>query len=576
SHVPLQTRKPIATVATPMLDFTGLGILQEAQTEQFNLPVFGSLLLMTYIPVSLFVITVVRRPLLRKLKIAMPDASETRLFEQAIRQLFGLLLTSTFVFLFLIFGTESLTRTIGSGAIAMLSCTSALLLLGLLTLCFRRLDHYIRGFVLTGGLALSVVYVILHAQFGWSPLKEISGKEVIKVLKVPPEILSLPQFQIAKTQDIIVNAYGGGIRAGLFTAKLLARVDDMSCGEFGQKLDRLSGVSGGSLGIAIYATLRQEYVASGGWPADCKKQMPRLPNLEPLVSEALLQDHLSPILARMMSIDLVPGITPQRGQALLNSWQDATKKVLMNLKSQRVPNGSNAISLLALAKPITKLTAGVIPAPKIYFNSTDSGTGQRLWLSNTGNRGDGLQNKGELAPEFQVGMAALHSARFPLVSPSGSFPKDDGTYKLVDGGYADNSGAETLRATGNEISDAHKNWINIDGNPPVDYCPTLEKAKKREVWSGLNALFAIREAQAGLAVGRLESILKDTYVDIDLDQAFSNTISDKNYRCEFIHRMRSAPLGWYLTKKTAGNMDISVMTNANKICEKLKPICTAN
>ncbi|MET3140012.1 hypothetical protein AAKU61_004396, partial [Undibacterium sp. GrIS 1.2] len=31
SHVPLQTRKPIATVATPMLDFTGLGILQEAQ-----------------------------------------------------------------------------------------------------------------------------------------------------------------------------------------------------------------------------------------------------------------------------------------------------------------------------------------------------------------------------------------------------------------------------------------------------------------------------------------------------------------------------------------------------------------
>lgn len=92
----------------------------------------------------------------------------------------------------------------------------------------------------------------------------------------------------------------------------------------------------------------------------------------------------------------------------------------------------------------------------------------------------------------------------------------------------------------------------------------------------MNALFAIREAQAGLAVGRLESILKDTYVDIDLDQAFSNTISDKNYRCEFIHRMRSAPLGWYLTKKTAGNMDISVMTNANKICEKLKPICTAN
>ncbi|MET3118044.1 hypothetical protein AAKU64_002270, partial [Undibacterium sp. GrIS 1.8] len=37
SHVPLQTRKPIATVATPMLDFTGLGILQEAQMKAKSL-----------------------------------------------------------------------------------------------------------------------------------------------------------------------------------------------------------------------------------------------------------------------------------------------------------------------------------------------------------------------------------------------------------------------------------------------------------------------------------------------------------------------------------------------------------
>ncbi|MET3117202.1 hypothetical protein AAKU64_001418 [Undibacterium sp. GrIS 1.8] len=36
SHVPLQTRKPIATVATPMLDFTGLGILQEALSLKLN------------------------------------------------------------------------------------------------------------------------------------------------------------------------------------------------------------------------------------------------------------------------------------------------------------------------------------------------------------------------------------------------------------------------------------------------------------------------------------------------------------------------------------------------------------
>jgi hypothetical protein len=37
SHVPLQTRKPLATVVTPMLDFTGLGILQEALLIEFAL-----------------------------------------------------------------------------------------------------------------------------------------------------------------------------------------------------------------------------------------------------------------------------------------------------------------------------------------------------------------------------------------------------------------------------------------------------------------------------------------------------------------------------------------------------------
>ena len=388
--MPLKLRALKASISWVGVAALSAFLVMFCQTEQFNLPVFGSSLLMTYIPVSLFVITVVRRPLLRKLKIAIPDRDKGRLFDQAIRQLFGLFIASSVVYLFLIFGTESLTRKIGSGAIVMLFCTSALLLLGLLTLCFRRLNRYLPGFVLTGTLVLSLVYVLLHAQIGWSPLKEISGKEV---LEIPSKELFPQKVQTAKNQDIIVNAYGGGLRAGLFTAKLLARIDDMSCGEFGQKLDRLSGVSGGSLGIAIYATLRQEYVVSGGWPADCKQKMPRLPNLEPLVSDVLVQDHLSPILARMLSIDLVPGITPQRGQALLNSWQDATQKVLINLKSQRVPNGSNAISLLALARPITELNAGVIPAPKIYFNSTDSGAGQRLWLSNTGNWGGGLKER---------------------------------------------------------------------------------------------------------------------------------------------------------------------------------------
>lgn len=569
---PWSLRSAGACMVWLLVLFLPMFMVMSCLPDRFNIPVLSSLLLMTYLPILLYKATVNRRPLLRKLNIIVPEANETLLFEHAVRRLAGLFIAAVMLFLFLVFGAESLTSSIGSAAIVMLFCSSSLLLLCALTLCFRRLGYHVPGFALTGSLVLLAVYFVLHAQFGWSPFKEVPGEEV---LMAKSETLILPQVQPAKEQDIIVNAYGGGIRAALFTATLLARVDDMSCGEFGQKLDRLSGVSGGSVGIAVYATLRQEYVASGGWPADCRRHLPRLAHLELLIDDVLIQDHLSPVLARMLSIDLLPGIVPQRGQALLNSWQDATQKALGNLKAQQGPGGSNAISLFALARPITSLTAGVAPAPKIYFNSTESASGQRLWLSNTGNWGDGAGRQGKLVSQFQVGMAALHSARFPLVSPSGSFPQSDGTYKLVDGGYADNSGAETLRTTGSQAGDASKHWINIDGNPPAVDCPTLEKAKTAEVWSGLNALFAVREAQAGLAVSRLKTTLEDIHVNIDLNKAFSHSISDADHRCEFIHRLRSAPLGWYLTKKSAGDMHIAISEQANWICEKLKPLCVA-
>ena len=62
-----------------------------------------------------------------------------------------------------------------------------------------------------------------------------------------------------------VNAHGGGLRAAVFTAQVLARADDATCGGFGKQVAAFSGVSGGSVGIATYLLARQELVARGGW-----------------------------------------------------------------------------------------------------------------------------------------------------------------------------------------------------------------------------------------------------------------------------------------------------------------------
>ncbi len=189
---PWSLRSASACMVWLLTGFLPMFLVMYCLPDRFNIPVLSSLLLMTYLPILLFKATVNRRSLLRKLNIAMPEASETLLFEHAIRHLLGLFFASAIVFLFLVFGAESLTSSIGSGAIAMLFFSSSLMLLCVLTLCFRRLGHYIPGFALTGSLALLVVYAILHAQFAWSPFKEIPGNEV---LTAKPETLAPPQVQ---------------------------------------------------------------------------------------------------------------------------------------------------------------------------------------------------------------------------------------------------------------------------------------------------------------------------------------------------------------------------------------------
>src|SRR5690606_37338373 len=57
----------------------------------------------------------------------------------------------------------------------------------------------------------------------------------------------------------VVAAAGGGLRAAYWTALLLAEMDDRTCGQFGRHVLAASGVSGGSLGLALYAAQRRAW-----------------------------------------------------------------------------------------------------------------------------------------------------------------------------------------------------------------------------------------------------------------------------------------------------------------------------
>jgi len=142
---------------------------------------------------------------------------------------------------------------------------------------------------------------------------------------------------------------------------------------------------------------------------------------------------------------------------------------------------------------------------------------------------------------------------------------------LVDGGYADNSGANTLFHT--DPAQGVPRWLNIDGNPPDKTCPQDDEPAQG-FFSALDALLAVRESQAGLAVQRYrDKGRKDVWLKPDSEEAFKDTIQDNEERCKFVRALHHAPLGWYMTPVTVGDQSLARMDAVNKACTRLQPLC---
>jgi hypothetical protein len=379
---------------------------------------------------------------------------------------------------------------------------------------------------------------------------------------------------------VYVNAFGGGLRAAAFTALVLAQADDASCGELGRRLVAASGVSGGSLGIATYLVARQELTAHSEPWKDCGAGSERLP-LTYVVAYALVQDHLSPVISRMLAVDAprlnrLVGRPPSRGQALLDSWNDA---LVSGLGEALKPIDANHFAAFAL--PLALLHGGLDPAPAVYFNATDADSGHVVWFSNVANGQVGTQvatRKQSFPAAVSVGQAVLHSARFPIVTPAGAFeaapwPHGKLVPRLVDGGYADNSGATTLsglRRTGVSLS------VNIDGNPaPVKSC-TKEQDRYPPIVTAVLGLLRARSAHADQALTSLRETLtdKDSFLDIRFDLArVYGAGGQAAPSCKSIDRASQPPLGWYMSNEAAVLLVRSSRVGALDLCAKLQLTC---
>jgi predicted acylesterase/phospholipase RssA len=248
----------------------------------------------------------------------------------------------------------------------------------------------------------------------------------------------------------VVSAQGGGLYAAYQTAWYLAHRADTEPG-FAASVFAISGVSGGSVGGGVFWAIRASGVCDRPNAGDDCHQRG--------VRAILEHDYLSPALTGLFFRDAIDSVIPisalfaqpiDRGRALENALADRLADWI-RAETGRPP--ANNPMHLAMSRSWSP-DAGL---PLLLMNATDVASGGLTVLSPV--RDVTLNVPGRLrlpgAGDLRVASAVVTSARFPLVSPplrvrvAEPVPGRPGevrtvTRQLVDGGYFDNSGLETL------------------------------------------------------------------------------------------------------------------------------------
>ena len=386
------------------------------------------------------------------------------------------------------------------------------------------------------------------------------------------EIAASTQYPV-----FVVAASGGGIRAAYWTASVLGEAQDR-CPAFARHTLALSGVSGGSLGVAVFAALIAQNPAAALAPSS-----PCLADALPQVgtrtraARVLEEDFLAPTVATMLYPDLVYRFLPlaflpqhltDRGVTLERSWERAW---FGHEKNDRFAQAFGALRAGEAAR--------VVPA--LFLNSTTVETGDRIIVSNVdvsappfSSAYDALKIAGH---EMPLSTAVHLSARFTYVSPAGSL-RTGADRKLwghvVDGGYFENSGhtatfeiidtlsrcltkAENCFAGDRELFDSRLRVVLLTiTNDPEDALRARSMQAPRpaafmnEVLSPLRAMLNARAAHGAFSESAAEHLARN-----EVGAVIELRVVDQGV---------TLPLGWTLARSATENLDKQVKDNAAK------------
>jgi hypothetical protein len=254
--------------------------------------------------------------------------------------------------------------------------------------------------------------------------ERIAHGSATKTFPPDPSAAAVSKSSSKRQPLFVVSGEGGGLRAAYWTALNLQQLETATAGQFSDRLNFLSGVSGSSLGIAAWIGSQELALSNEG----------RMQMLQAFFSE----DFLTPLVGGLLFLD-APRIF------FGNNWPSSRRDQIFEkaiAERWREMTGSEffytPLNRMCLKKRI-----------KVVFNAMDALTGDHIKLANDVESFD-VQKK----PSLSIVEAVHMSARFPFLSPGGETVEpartegDAKKYKdgkvrsavLVDGGYLDNSG----------------------------------------------------------------------------------------------------------------------------------------
>jgi hypothetical protein len=235
-----------------------------------------------------------------------------------------------------------------------------------------------------------------------------------------------------------VAASGGGIRAAYWTAGALDRLfpaDGTPCVDDRQSVFAVSGASGGSVGAMSWVVHQS---SNSGW-----------------YKQAFGTDYLSSALSWLLYVDIPRSIIGFGGvdrAAVLEESMERSQPELNQPFLATYASGPGWVPLALLNGTSAETGCRALVAP-VQLGGFDQSDNVESCRSDPGKGSSAGQTGAALidltngyvcsGQDLRRSTAAVLSARFPYVTPSGSFVACDrtGRVSVVDGGYVDNTGS---------------------------------------------------------------------------------------------------------------------------------------